>query len=120
MPTANVGRKLRAETEVVAEEQAPVASAKAYKMGGVVVKPFTGKADLPPAKIGKNGRVAQRGEPRFVTQTNGNTVNVIAVYRNGKGIGRRCVSTLKLEGRNGDDHRNQLTRLRKAGVTELA
>ena len=72
------------------------------------LKPYTGTKDLPPDKVefeerkNEKGtvvvdrRIVVVGEPRFyMTRNARGWISVIAVYRNGKGVGRRNIRTLK-------------------------
>jgi len=60
-----------------------------------VIKPYTGKKDLPEAEYDKKGNVTKIGEPRhFLVRADNRTYKLIRVYK-GKGIKRSLVRSLK-------------------------
>lgn len=56
-------------------------------------------------KLDSKGKVLAPGKPKYFINRNGDTYKVIAVYRNGKGIARRLVRTLKPKKRSALDDR---------------
>jgi len=66
-----------------------------FKIGNEVIKPYTGKENLPKEKLDSKGNVISPGEPRhFVVRADHNTWKLIRVYR-AKGVKRSLVRTLK-------------------------
>lgn len=106
-------RKLKSAEDVIVPEP------KAAKVSGSDIKPYTTSKDLPPADIEyrRGKRKVKAGEPRYATHTVGNVVEVVAIYRSGKGVSQKLVRALKPAHKPHD--RAMLTKLRKAGVPEI-
>ena len=79
--------------------------------------PYTGSKDLPPAKLDKRGRIQKVGAPHyFLRGSESAGFKLIAVYKNGKGIGRRLVARLKSKKYRNPKEVLLLKELRDCGV----
>ena len=69
---------------------------KVFKIGKEIIKPYTGKKNLPKAEYDSKGNITKIGEPRhFLVHADNKTYKLIRVY-NGKGVKRSLVRALKV------------------------
>ena len=88
------------------------------KIGGVILKPYVGKEELPKEKLDSKGNVINPGEPRFFLTRGNDCHKLMKIYR-AKGIKRCLVRVLKVKKRNeqGAKDREIYQTLKKGGIS---